>query len=154
MPNWPAPLARNATLRGVVRMVMAMSCIGIVDALAKVLGDRLSGIQVAWGYFVCMWLALVLLSSARGTHPISLVRTRNPQLQWARAACLVMSLSLLFTALRHLPLAEATTISFTAPLFVVALAGPVLRHRMAVNFAARADGITVEDIVKRLAGRL
>ena len=34
------------------------------------------------------------------------------------------------------------------------VAGPILRHRMAVNFAARADGITVEDIVSSLAGRL
>jgi MoxR-like ATPase len=33
---------------------------------------------------------------------------------------------------------------------VVALAAPVLRHRMALNFAARADGITIPDIVGRL----
>ncbi len=33
---------------------------------------------------------------------------------------------------------------------VVALAAPVLRHRMALNFGARADGVTVEDVVRRL----
>ncbi|MEM7169325.1 MAG: MoxR family ATPase [Pseudomonadota bacterium] len=33
---------------------------------------------------------------------------------------------------------------------VVALAGPVLRHRMNLNFAARADGITLDDIIARL----
>jgi MoxR-like ATPase len=33
---------------------------------------------------------------------------------------------------------------------VVTLARPVLRHRMAVSFAARAEGITVEDVVGRL----
>jgi MoxR-like ATPase len=33
---------------------------------------------------------------------------------------------------------------------VVALAGPVLRHRMALNFAARADGITLGHIIERL----
>ena len=33
---------------------------------------------------------------------------------------------------------------------VLALAKPVLKHRMAVNFAARADGITVDDIIDRL----
>lgn len=33
---------------------------------------------------------------------------------------------------------------------VLALAGPVLRHRMAVTFAARAEGITVDDIIARL----
>jgi MoxR-like ATPase len=33
---------------------------------------------------------------------------------------------------------------------VLALAGPVLRHRMALNFAARAEGITVDDVIGRL----
>ena len=37
---------------------------------------------------------------------------------------------------------------------VLALAPPVLRHRMAVNFAARADGVSVDDIVARLCARL
>jgi MoxR-like ATPase len=37
---------------------------------------------------------------------------------------------------------------------VAALAPPILRHRMAVNFAARADGVTVEQIVARLVSRL
>jgi MoxR-like ATPase len=34
---------------------------------------------------------------------------------------------------------------------VVALAGPVLRHRMALNFAARAEGATIDDIIDRLS---
>jgi MoxR-like ATPase len=33
---------------------------------------------------------------------------------------------------------------------VIELAGPVLRHRMALNFAARAEGVRVDDIVNRL----
>jgi MoxR-like ATPase len=33
---------------------------------------------------------------------------------------------------------------------VLALAGPVLRHRMAVTFAARAEGVTIDDVVGRL----
>ena len=37
---------------------------------------------------------------------------------------------------------------------VLALAGPVLRHRMAVTFAARADGITVDDVIGRLCAPL
>jgi MoxR-like ATPase len=34
---------------------------------------------------------------------------------------------------------------------VISLAAPVLRHRMALNFAARADGITLDDVIGRLA---
>ncbi len=33
---------------------------------------------------------------------------------------------------------------------VTALAGPILRHRMALNFAARAEGVTLEDVIARL----
>ncbi len=33
---------------------------------------------------------------------------------------------------------------------VLALAHPVLRHRMALNFAARADGITLDEVIDRL----
>jgi MoxR-like ATPase len=34
---------------------------------------------------------------------------------------------------------------------VLALAGPILRHRMALNFAARADGVTIDQVIDRLA---
>ncbi len=37
---------------------------------------------------------------------------------------------------------------------VIALAPSVLRHRMALNFAARADGVTVDDVIARLCERL
>jgi MoxR-like ATPase len=33
---------------------------------------------------------------------------------------------------------------------VLALAHPVLRHRMALNFAARADGIALDEVIDRL----
>jgi len=33
---------------------------------------------------------------------------------------------------------------------VVAVAGPILRHRIIINFTAQSEGITVEDIIKRL----
>jgi MoxR-like ATPase len=37
---------------------------------------------------------------------------------------------------------------------VIALARPVLSHRMALNFAARADGVTMDDIISRLCAPL
>jgi MoxR-like ATPase len=35
-----------------------------------------------------------------------------------------------------------------------ALAAPVLRHRMALGFAARADGITLAQVIEALEGTL
>ena len=37
---------------------------------------------------------------------------------------------------------------------VIALAYPILRHRMALNFAARADGVTIDQVVDRLIAPL
>ncbi len=37
---------------------------------------------------------------------------------------------------------------------VAALAEPVLKHRMALTFAARADGETIPGLIGRLASRL
>lgn len=37
---------------------------------------------------------------------------------------------------------------------VAALAGPILRHRMALNFSARADGVTIADVIGQLVGAL
>ena len=37
---------------------------------------------------------------------------------------------------------------------VLALAGPVLRHRMALNFGARAEGVTLDDVIGRICAPL
>ena len=37
---------------------------------------------------------------------------------------------------------------------VVALAEPVLKHRMALTFAARADGETIGGVIKKLTARI
>jgi MoxR-like ATPase len=37
---------------------------------------------------------------------------------------------------------------------VIALAPPVLRHRMALNFAARADGVRLDDVIDRLTAAI
>lgn len=37
---------------------------------------------------------------------------------------------------------------------VVALAAPVLRHRMALNLSARAEGLSIDNIIDRLTARL
>jgi MoxR-like ATPase len=37
---------------------------------------------------------------------------------------------------------------------IAALAEPVLKHRMALTFAARADGETLPGIISRLSARL
>jgi MoxR-like ATPase len=37
---------------------------------------------------------------------------------------------------------------------VVDLAEPILQHRMALTFAARADGVTVRDVIAELKSKI
>ena len=145
-PKDPLP----AGLRGVLWMLLGMSCIGILDGAAKYLGVRLNGIEVAWGYFVATFACVAAYALAtRASRPRSL-RSRRPWLQAGRAACLVSSLSCLFLSLNYLPLAEATAINFTGPLFIVALSGPLLGERIDLGrWLAVAAGMAGALIVVR-----
>lgn len=120
----------TASLRGVLWMLLGMSCIGIVDGVAKLLAVRLHGIEVAWGYFVASFVCAAVYAFAKRASRTGSLRSRRPWLQAGRAASLVASLSCLFVSLNYLPLAEATAINFTGPLFIVALSGPLLGERV------------------------
>jgi len=37
---------------------------------------------------------------------------------------------------------------------VADLAEPVLKHRMALSFAARADGLTIAEVIAELKGKI
>jgi drug/metabolite transporter (DMT)-like permease len=56
-------------------------------------------------------------------------RTRHLRVQLARSLCLVVATMCFFGALRFLPLAEGSAISFLAPMFALLLAYPVLGER-------------------------
>ena len=75
-----------------------------------------------------------LLAWMAATGNLGAWRTRRPLAHVARAAIGLTTMVMGFSALGYLPLAEATTISFAAPLFSVilsalVLAEPVGRHR-------------------------
>ena len=131
-------------------MLAAVSSIAVIDALAKYLAQTLHGVEVAWGYFVAMLLCVLILTAFRAQGIAHLLFSHRPTLQLARGLCLVMSLSCLFFSLRYLPLAEATTIGFTAPLFIVALSGPMLGEKVGLRrWAAVLTGLLGAIIVAR-----
>jgi drug/metabolite transporter (DMT)-like permease len=56
-------------------------------------------------------------------------RTRRPVLQLVRSSALLTATICFFGGLRYLPLAEASAITFLAPILVVVLSGPLLDER-------------------------
>ena len=57
------------------------------------------------------------------------------------------SMNLILAAKAHAALRGSNHVSGDD---VVAVAGPILRHRLIVNFTAQSEGVTVDDVIKRL----
>ncbi|MFQ5772947.1 MAG: DMT family transporter [Kiloniellaceae bacterium] len=112
------------TGRGIALMVLAVGLFAIMDALVKWLGPTYPTLQLVFfrNLFAFVPLAVYMLRAGSLTG----LRTRRPFAHAVRALVGLASLSCLFYAFAHMPLADVVAISFAAPLFVTALAVPLL----------------------------
>ena len=98
-----------------------------LDATAKYLVRDHALFLVVWARYAGQMLVVTPIAWRRGGS--GFWRTRHLRMQLARSLCLVIATGCFFGALRFLPLAEGTAISFLAPMFAILLAGPVLGER-------------------------
>lgn len=127
-------------LRGIGLMVLAVSVFGCLDAVAKYLAAYYPVPAIVWArYFVHLLVMVAVLGPGMRAR---LWRTVNLRLQVVRGIVLTAATLLFFNALGlGMPLAEAASISFLAPLFIAILAGPLLRERVrARTWLALAGG--------------
>jgi drug/metabolite transporter (DMT)-like permease len=104
--------------------LVAVLCFSLVDVMAKWLGRDYPALQIVFfRYFFGLIPVAVFVWRSGG---LASLRTRRLPLHVLRASLLFIALSLFFEALQRLPLADAIAVAFTAPLFVTALAGPIL----------------------------
>jgi len=105
-----------------------MSFFVLMDATAKYLSQWYPVPGIVWARY-CINLAMLLAwLAARGE--LKRIRTARPGIQLARGFLLAAATSLYFTSLKVLPLADAAAIAFVLPLFVAALAVPLLGERL------------------------
>jgi len=123
-------LSLSPTVSGVLIFTLGPSFIALADALAKVLGKSMPSPQVVWMYLCSLLASLLIYLVATRQNFRGLARTKVPGLQVARGLAILGSLTFIFASLQFLPLAEATIINFTGPLFMVALAGPMLGEKV------------------------
>jgi drug/metabolite transporter (DMT)-like permease len=83
---------------------------------------------IVWARYVSNLAILLAFLAARGE--LRLLRSARPGLQFARGLLLALATLLFFTSLSVLPLADANAIGFVMPLFVAALAVPMLGERL------------------------
>lgn len=115
-------------LKGIALMVAATFLFASHDAISKYLSGFYPVVLIVWARYLVHTL---LMAGIFLPHSgLRVLRSERPGLQALRALCL-LAVSLLFTAgLMFIPLAEATSVIFLAPLLVTALSVPLLGERV------------------------
>jgi drug/metabolite transporter (DMT)-like permease len=109
-------------------IVGSVLCFTILDATVKHLADRYPIPLLVWARYTVQTLVVLLwLLPKMG---VGLFRTPRPGLMLIRGAILPLSSLCFFSALKYLPLAEATAINYGTPILVIILAVAFLGERM------------------------
>ena len=115
-------------------LAILVMCAGVLllvvnDAIAKGLVARFDPFQILFARSVIA-LPVVALVAMWHRGGISGLRSARPSVHLLRAVLAVAATYLFIASLDALPLAEATALIFTAPIFVAALSWPLLRQRV------------------------
>jgi drug/metabolite transporter (DMT)-like permease len=123
----PDHLSAARPLLGILLRLAAMAVLGVMFALVKLAHQQ--GIHVVETIF---WRQLAGLPMVIGwlwwLGKLREVRTANPVAHGLRSILGLGAMTLNFTAMMMLPMAEATTISFASPIFATVLAALLLRE--------------------------
>ncbi|MEZ5924106.1 MAG: DMT family transporter [Hyphomicrobiaceae bacterium] len=130
MPEASTGGTARIPLKGILIMLAAMIVLPYVDTSAKLLGDTIHVLQIAWGRYVCQTVVALpvalWLYGRRGLWP------KRPGTQALRAFLLPASNITYFAALLFLPLADTLAIFFIFPFFVTAAAPFALGERIGI----------------------
>jgi drug/metabolite transporter (DMT)-like permease len=119
---------RGGLGRGVVLMAASLAMFLLAGVLARDLSARYPVGEILFLRFL---LSLIVVAPfALVTAGWAALRSANPGLQAARAACGVAAASIFYAASQHLTFAALVTVSYTMPLFVALLSLPVLGERV------------------------
>jgi len=127
----------HVPLSAIGLIVGAALCFTVLDATVKALADRYPIPLLVWArYTVQLLVIFVWLLPKMG---VGLFRTPRLPMQLARGALLPFSSLCFFSALKYLPLAEATAINYGTPILAIVFLGERLtRPRLALVLAGIA----------------
>lgn len=116
--------------RGILAVMLAFLSFAAMDSVAKHLMGELHPVQVVWARYASQAAFIVVILAPRLRL---MARTQNPGLQLVRSGLLFTATLLFFTALSLMKFAEAAALMQTAPLFITALAAPVLGEMVGIR---------------------
>ena len=115
---------KSRIARAIALFILSGLFLSSLDATAKVLIQHYPVWWVVWARFTGH--VLIVIPLAWGKVGPDFWRTGQPLLQLGRSSLLLAASIMFFSALRTMPLAEASAISFLAPIIIVVLSGPLL----------------------------
>jgi len=119
---------RSATSVGIGLTLVAIGLFTTMDTIGKTLMADYPFQQVVWARYFFQWALMLVMLPHLGIA--GLVRTRRHGLQIGRGLLLAVATLCMFGAISVVPLADAYTITFIAPLLVTALSVPLLKERV------------------------
>ena len=139
-------------LLGIAMRLAAATAFALLAALIKLASDAGIGtVELVFYRFAFGFIPLAIWIALR--RDWGAWRTQRPGAHIGRAALGLLTMALTFGALAWLPLAEATTIAFAAPLLSVVLSATILREPVGrYRWSAVAAGLLGVVIVMRPGG--
>jgi drug/metabolite transporter (DMT)-like permease len=113
---------------GIAMMLLATLLFTVMDSIAKNLTASYPVQQVIWARYFFQFALMLLLIPRLGIA--GLLWTRRPGVHIARGVLLMISTYCMIMAISIVPLADAYTITFTAPFLVTILSVPLLKERV------------------------
>jgi len=129
--GWRArPILRGDAAIGAALMIMSTICFVSMQSLIRQIGEELPPVEVAFFRNLFGFCAIAPIFFRQGFKPL---KTSRLQLHALRGALQGVSMMAFFTGVTMVPFAEATSISFSAPLFATILAVIILREKIRIR---------------------
>ena len=123
-----SPSRTSRPLLGVLFMCTACALFPIMNGLVKLLAASYEPQQIVWFRIVSHLVLVAAVFMPR--MGLGLLRTRRIGTQFVSSVMMLLSTLFFFSAVKSIPVAEAISVTFVAPLAVVLLAWPLLGERI------------------------
>jgi drug/metabolite transporter (DMT)-like permease len=120
--------AQPHPLRGILMIMTAVAMFTMMDSMAKYLSRFYPVPGIVWARYAFHLLFVVMILGPR--MRLRLVRTRHLGLQIVRGVLVAASSMFFFSALKFMPMAEASSISFIAPMLATLLGVLLLNEKV------------------------
>ncbi len=125
------PMSQQRQLLGILLLVLAMALFSFKDALVKMMGGHYSPVVVMWaqmGFASLLFAPVITVKyGPRSLWP------QNPFLQIMRAISVITGIGMFYWSISLIPLAEATAITFVAPLVTTSLSPLMLGEKIGLR---------------------